>query len=98
MAVKKHKVGSKTPWQGVEQRFFRGLNSVVEPLVRAGVGSPARSPASLIVLETIGFRSGSQTSEASEVELPENACAVLDPHVQLLLESGSVAEISPGTR
>ncbi len=42
----------------LEQRFFRRLNGVVEPLVRSGVGSGARLPASLIVLETTGFRSG----------------------------------------
>lgn len=44
--------------KALEQRFFRGLNGVVEPLVRSGVGSPARLPAGLIVLETTGFRSG----------------------------------------
>lgn len=47
-----------TTWKRMEQAFFRRLNGVVEPLVRAGVGSPARLPAALIVLETTGFRSG----------------------------------------
>lgn len=43
-----------------EQRFFRGLNSLVEPLVRRGALSFSITPASLVVLETIGFRSGLQ--------------------------------------
>jgi len=42
----------------VEKRFFRTLNSVVEPLVRRGVGSSRLAPASLILLETTGFKSG----------------------------------------
>jgi len=41
-----------------EQAFFRRLNGVVEPLLRRGVGSSASTPASLILLETTGFRSG----------------------------------------
>lgn len=43
-----------------EQSVFRAINAVVEPAVRAGVGSPTLAPASLIVLETIGFKSGEQ--------------------------------------
>lgn len=42
----------------LEQRLFRGLNAVVEPAVRRGIGSPTLAPASLIVLETVGFKSG----------------------------------------
>ena len=41
-----------------EQKVFRNLNSVVEPAVRRGFGSPTRAPAGLIVLETVGFKSG----------------------------------------
>lgn len=41
-----------------EQQLFRKINAVVEPLVSRGVGSPARTPASLIVLESTGFKSG----------------------------------------
>lgn len=41
-----------------EQRFFRGLNAVVEPAVRRGIGSPVLLPGGLIVLESIGFKSG----------------------------------------
>lgn len=41
-----------------ERSVFRRLNAVVEPAVRRGVGSPTLSPASLIVLETVGFKSG----------------------------------------
>ena len=43
-----------------EQKAFRSLNSVVEPAVRRGIGSPTLAPAGLIVLETIGFKSGEQ--------------------------------------
>ena len=41
-----------------EQQFFRRINGVVEPLVSRGVGSPSWTLASLIVLESIGFKSG----------------------------------------
>ena len=43
-----------------EQSLFRKLNSIVEPAVRMGIGSPRLTPASLIVLETTGFKSGEQ--------------------------------------
>ena len=43
-----------------EQTFFRKINSFVEPAVRMGIGSPRFTPASLIVLETTGFKSGEQ--------------------------------------
>ncbi|MEH6585739.1 MAG: nitroreductase/quinone reductase family protein [Halioglobus sp.] len=43
---------------GFEQQLFRKINGVVEPLVSSGVGSPAWTPASLIVLESTGFKSG----------------------------------------
>lgn len=42
----------------LEQQFFRRLNNVVEPLVRSGFGSLKLAPASLIVLESTGFKSG----------------------------------------
>ncbi len=42
----------------IEQSVFRLLNAVVEPAVRKGIGSPTLAPASLIVLETVGFKSG----------------------------------------
>lgn len=44
----------------IEQGVFRCLNAVVEPAVRRGIGSPTFAPASLIVLETVGFKSGEQ--------------------------------------
>jgi F420H(2)-dependent quinone reductase len=44
----------------LEQSIFRALNAVVEPAVRHGIGSPSLTPASLIVLETTGFKSGMQ--------------------------------------
>jgi deazaflavin-dependent oxidoreductase (nitroreductase family) len=37
---------------------FRRLNAFLEPAVRFGIGSPTFTPASLIVLETVGFKSG----------------------------------------
>ncbi|MCB1703917.1 MAG: nitroreductase family deazaflavin-dependent oxidoreductase [Halioglobus sp.] len=47
-----------TTFTRVEQSVFRRLNAVVEPAVRFGLGSPSLTPASLIVLETVGFKSG----------------------------------------
>jgi deazaflavin-dependent oxidoreductase (nitroreductase family) len=42
----------------IERQFFRNLNRLVEPLVRAGLGSPRIVPGGLIVLETRGRKSG----------------------------------------
>ena len=42
----------------VEAGFFRTLNQIAEPLVRAGWGSPLLTPSGLIVLETTGWRTG----------------------------------------
>jgi F420H(2)-dependent quinone reductase len=44
----------------LEQKVFRSLNALVEPAVRKGFGSPVLAPAGLIVLETVGFKSGAQ--------------------------------------
>lgn len=41
-----------------EQNFFRRLNGVVEPAVRKGFASPRLLPSGLIVLESVGFKSG----------------------------------------
>ena len=41
-----------------EADFFRSLNMLVEPLVRAGFGSPGLLSPGLIVVETVGRRSG----------------------------------------
>ena len=38
--------------------IFRTLNRIVEPMVRAGLGSPSVVPGGLIVLETRGRKSG----------------------------------------
>lgn len=50
--------GLATAFAKIEQSVFRRLNGVVEPAVRLGIGSPTLTPASLIVLETVGFKSG----------------------------------------
>ena len=42
----------------VEVQFFRMLNRIVEPYIRAGWASPRLVPGGLIVLETTGRRSG----------------------------------------
>jgi len=42
----------------MENEFYRGLNRMVEPFVRAGVGSPVLWPTGAIVLETTGRKSG----------------------------------------
>jgi deazaflavin-dependent oxidoreductase (nitroreductase family) len=41
-----------------EAEFFRTLNALVEPAVRAGCGSPGLLPTGMIVLETMGATSG----------------------------------------
>ena len=43
---------------GIEQKFFRGLNALVEPAVRRGIGSPTLLPGALVVLESTGFKTG----------------------------------------
>jgi deazaflavin-dependent oxidoreductase (nitroreductase family) len=48
----------KTAKPSLEVEFFRMLNRVVEPAVRAGLGSPRIVPTGFIVLETIGRKSG----------------------------------------
>jgi deazaflavin-dependent oxidoreductase (nitroreductase family) len=48
--------GANTP--SFETEFFRMLNRVVEPMIRAGVGSPRIVPSGLIVLETEGRKTG----------------------------------------
>ena len=42
----------------IEGGFFRSLNRVVEPLVRAGFGAPLLAFSGLIALETTGWRTG----------------------------------------
>ena len=44
--------------QLIETAFYRGVNRIVEPLVRAGIGSPGLWPTGAIVIETIGRKSG----------------------------------------
>jgi deazaflavin-dependent oxidoreductase (nitroreductase family) len=46
--------------KGLEREFFRLLNRVVEPAVRMGIGSPRVLPSGLILLETIGFKTGAK--------------------------------------
>lgn len=46
------------PFSRVEQQFFRMLNAVAEPAIRRGFGSLTFAPASLLVLESTGFKSG----------------------------------------
>jgi deazaflavin-dependent oxidoreductase (nitroreductase family) len=45
-------------FERLEAEFFRGMNQVVEPLVRAGLGAPVLFPAGAIVIETQGRKSG----------------------------------------
>jgi hypothetical protein len=47
--------------QGLERLqsdVFRGLNAVLEPLVRSGVGAPGPWPTGLVVVETRGRKTG----------------------------------------
>jgi deazaflavin-dependent oxidoreductase (nitroreductase family) len=50
-----------TPAQ-LETEFFRAVNAVMEPLVRAGLGSPGVVGPGAIVVETIGRKSGRATN------------------------------------
>ena len=42
----------------IEIEFFRMLNRVAEPMIRAGLGSPRFVPTGFVVLETVGRKSG----------------------------------------
>ncbi len=42
----------------LEAEYFRTLNGILEPVLRAGCGSPGVVPIGLIVLETKGWRTG----------------------------------------
>ncbi len=48
----------KSALRSIEVEFFRTLNRVVEPMVRAGIGSPRIAPSGFIVLETRGRKTG----------------------------------------
>jgi len=45
----------------IEAAFFRMLNALIEPRVRAGWGSPCLAPGGLVVLETTGRRTGGRS-------------------------------------
>ena len=49
---------SSSALRSIEVEFFRTLNGVIEPIVRAGIGSPRIVPSGFIVLETRGRKSG----------------------------------------
>lgn len=44
----------------VESLFFKNLNRIARPLIKSGVASPGPLPTGLIILETIGRKSGRQ--------------------------------------
>ena len=45
-------------FQSLEKRFFRTLNTYLEPLISTGFGSPGLTPVGAVVLETTGRKSG----------------------------------------
>ena len=51
---------SKSAKPSIEVEFFRMLNRVAEPMIRAGVGSPRFVPTGFVVLETVGRKSGAR--------------------------------------
>jgi deazaflavin-dependent oxidoreductase (nitroreductase family) len=69
----------------VEAQFFRMLNRLVEPQIRAGWASPRFVPGGLIVLETTGRRSGRR----SRVPL---AAIRIDGHVLISTVRGARSE------
>ena len=46
--------------RSIDIEFFRMLNRVAEPMIRAGVGSPRFVPTGFVVLETVGRKSGAR--------------------------------------
>jgi deazaflavin-dependent oxidoreductase (nitroreductase family) len=42
----------------IESAFFKTLNTIARPAIKAGLGSPGPLPTGLIVLETIGRKTG----------------------------------------
>lgn len=42
----------------IQKEFFNGFNRIAEPLIRAGFGTPLFWPTGVIVVETIGRKSG----------------------------------------
>lgn len=48
----------RTSLQSLEKRFFRTLNTYLEPLIATGVGSPGLTPVGAVVLETTGRKTG----------------------------------------
>lgn len=51
---------SQPSTHSIEIEFFRMLNRVAEPMIRAGLGSPRIVPGGLVVLEHMGRKSGRQ--------------------------------------
>jgi deazaflavin-dependent oxidoreductase (nitroreductase family) len=52
-----------TRWAGdLEAAFFRSLNALVGPAVRAGCAAPGLFPTGMVVLETTGATTGRRTS------------------------------------
>lgn len=51
-----------TQFQEFETVFFRGLNQIAEPLIRAGLVNPIFSPAGLIVIEITGRKTGRKSN------------------------------------
>ena len=52
-----------TRWaDDIEAAFFRSLNALVEPAVRAGCAAPGLFPTGMVVLETTGAKTGQRTS------------------------------------
>lgn len=41
-----------------QKEFFKGLNLIAEPMIRAGFGNPLCWPSGVIVVETVGRKSG----------------------------------------
>src|SRR5260370_41166664 len=52
-----------TGWaREAEAEFFRTLNALAEPAVRAGCAAPGLLPTGMVVLETTGAKTGRRTS------------------------------------
>ena len=63
--------------QSLEKRFFRTLNTYLEPLISSGFGSPGLAPLGTVVLETTGRKSG----RGYKTPVLGAEFAILDRHV-----------------
>ena len=63
-------------FQQLERRVFDNINKLVVPLLIRGVGSSSMTPASLVLLESVGYKSG-KTRQTPVWSLKIGACRLV---------------------